>query len=131
MISNKRFLLLAVIALMTFTWISCSTTKTSSTKSPVDNYVGKWRYEAPDMPDDNTGVLVISKEGDGYNCLAITDGGNEQPIDIEIVDGKLTGFWEDGMGSRVDMTGVFNGKELSGSLSVDAYDISYSALKEE
>jgi len=131
MISKNRFLLLVSLTFLTFTWISCSTSKTTGTKTEVDSYVGKWKYEAPDMPDDNTGVLVISKNDEGYSCMALTDGGNEQAINIEIVDGKLTGYWEDGMGTRVDMTGLFNGKELSGSLTVDAYEISYKAEKVE
>ncbi len=131
MIAKKRFLLLVVVTFLAFSWISCSTTKTSGTKSVVDSYVGKWKYEAPDMPDDNTGVLVISKVEDGYSCLALTDGGNEQAIDIEIVDGKLIGSWDDGMGTKVEMSGVFEGKELSGTLAIDVYEIAYSATKIE
>jgi hypothetical protein len=33
------------------------------------------------MSSDNTGILVISNEGEDYNCLVITDSGYRRQID--------------------------------------------------
>ena len=108
-------------------WTSCATKRASG---PA--YVGKWKYEIPDMPsDDNTGVLVISKEGDEYKCVALTDYGNEQPMDeFDIQDGKMKASY-DAQGTRVEVSGTFEGNVITGTISAQGMTLDWSASKVE
>jgi hypothetical protein len=126
MVRKYSFLIVLAIVSITILWSSCKTSKSSG---PV--YVGKWKYEVPDMPGNNTGTLVISKEGDNYSCVAVTDFG-DQPIDsFDIQDGKLIASFTDAGGTLVEFDGVFDGNTLTGKISAQGMSLDYSAMKIE
>ena len=108
-------------------WTSCATKKT-----PGLNYVGKWKYEVPEMPGgDNTGVLVISRIDDLYKCIAITDYGNEQPMDnFDIQDGKIVASY-DAQGTQVEVLGTIEGNSITGTISAQGMTLDWSAIKVE
>ena len=126
MIKKVNILFFLTLLCFALVWTSCSTSKT---KGP--SYVGKWRYEVPDMQGTNTGILVISKEGDAYKCVALTDDGYEQLIDnFDITDGKISASY-DSMGTLVEFDGLFDGNNLSGILSAEGMSMGYTATKVE
>jgi len=126
MIKKVDNLLFAIIFGMLLVSAGCATNLSSS-----EIYLGKWRYEVPDMPDDNTGILVINKEASGYTCVALTDGGYEQPFEsFNIEDGKVTGSYES-QGYVVTVDGIFEGNKLTGKVYAGGMELTYSAVKEE
>ena len=126
MIKKENINFILAILLLSLVWTSCSTSKTSGL-----SYVGKWRYEIPDLSNDNTGILIISKEGNAYKCVAYTDSGYEQPIDkFDITDGKITASY-DSMGTLVEFNGTFDGNNLSGIISAENMSMGYTATKIE
>ncbi len=126
MIKKVTNLSVAIIFVILLISAGCAT-KTSSSEI----YLGKWRYEVPDLPEDNTGILVISKEESGYSCIALTDGGYEQPFEtFDIQDGKVTGSYES-QGYEVTVDGIFEGNKLTGKVSAGGMEMTYSAVKEE
>ena len=121
---NFSFFIL-MFSLLLF-WTSCATKKASG-----PSYVGNWKYEVPEMPGDNTGVLVISQEGDAYKCMAITDSGYEQNMDnFEIQDGKLIASY-DSQGTAVEVLGTFEGNAITGTISAQGMTLDWSAVKVE
>ena len=121
---NLSFLIL-IFSIM-FVWTSCATKKASG-----PSYVGNWKYEVPEMPGDNTGVLVISKESDAYKCVAITDSGYEQNMDnFDIQDGKFMASY-DSQGVAVEVTGTFDGNTVTGTISAQGMTMDWSAVKVE
>lgn len=121
---NLSFFVL-IVSLM-FIWTSCATKKASG-----PSYVGNWKYEVPEMPGDNTGVLVISKEGDAYKCMAITDSGYEQNMDnFDIQDGKITASY-DSQGTPVELLGSIEGNAITGTVSAQGMTLDWSAVKVE
>ena len=123
---KAKILFFLVLLFFAFTWTSCATGRASG-----KSYIGKWRYEIPDMTSDNSGILVISKEGDNYKCIAYTDSGYEQPIDkFNITDGKISASY-DSMGTLVEFDGTFDGNNLSGIISAEDVTMSYTATKVE
>jgi hypothetical protein len=127
MIKKSNLFFITTLLAFGLFWTSCSSTRTTG-----PSYVGKWKYEVPDMPSDNTGILVISKVGDGYSCVAITDSGYEQSMDkFDIQDGQLKAAFTDGGGSQVELDGTFEGDNLSGTISAQGMSIGYSATKIE
>lgn len=108
-------------------WTSCATNKASG-----PSYVGNWKYEVPEMPgDDITGVLVISKEGDAYKCMAITDSGYEQPMDnFDIQDGKIIASY-DSQGTLVEVLGTIEGNTITGTIAAQGMTLDWSAVKVE
>jgi len=118
------FIVLLVIALL---WTSCATKKAAG-----PSYVGKWKYEVPDMPgDDNTGVLIISKDGDVYTCVAVTDFGYEQPMDnFDIQEDSLMASY-DSQGTLVVVAGTFEGNTIKGTISAQGMVLDWSAIKVE
>ena len=122
--ANLSFFIL-IVSLM-FIWTSCATKKASG-----PSYVGNWKYEVPEMPGDNTGVLVVSKEGDAYKCMAITDSGYEQNMDnFDIQDGKMIASY-DSQGTAVEVLGTFEGNTITGTLSAQGMTLDWSAVKVE
>ena len=122
--ANLSFFILFV-SLM-FIWTSCATKKASG-----PSYVGNWKYEVPEMPGDNTGVLVVSKEGDAYKCMAITDSGYEQNMDnFDIQDGKMIASY-DSQGTAVEVIGTFEGNTITGTISAQGMTLDWSAVKVE
>jgi len=125
----KKINLLFLLTVIAFTLFNTSC-KTGKTSGP--SYVGKWQYVVPDMPDDNTGVLVISKDGDSYNCIAITDGGTEQPMEsFDILDGKIIASYSDGMGTKVEVGGTIEDNKIIGIISAQGMTLDWSATKVE
>ncbi len=117
------FILIFSFALI---WTSCATKKASG-----PSYVGNWKYEVPEMPGDNTGVLVISKEGDAYKCMALTDSGYEQNMDnFDIQDGKIIASY-DSQGTLVEVMGTIEGNTISGTISAQGMTMDWSAVKVE
>jgi hypothetical protein len=122
---NLSFFIL-IVSLM-FIWTSCATKKASG-----PSYVGNWKYEVPEMPGgDNTGVLVISKEGEGYKCMAITDSGYEQNMDnFDIQDGKFIASY-DSQGTPIEVLGTFEENTITGTISAQGMTLDWSAVKVE
>ena len=108
-------------------WTSCATKKASG-----PSYVGKWKYEVPDMPsDDNTGILVISMADDVYKCIAITDSGYEQPMDnFDIQDGNIVASY-DSQGTIVEVLGTIEGNSITGTILAQGMTLDWSAIKVE
>lgn len=108
-------------------WTSCATKKATG-----PSYVGKWKYEVPEMPGgDNTGVLVISRIDDTYKCLAITGYGNEQPMDnFDIQDGKIIASY-DSQGTLIEVLGTIEGNTITGTIAAQGMTLDWSAIKVE
>ena len=108
-------------------WSSCATKKASG-----PSYVGKWKYEVPEMPGgDNTGVLVVSKEGEAYKCMYITDSGNEQVMDnFDIQDDKIIASYDE-QGTAVEVLGTIEGNTITGTISAQGMTLDWSAVKVE
>ena len=122
----KKTNVLFILAIITFTlvWTSCKTGKSSG-----PSYVGKWKYEVPDMPDNNTGVLVISKEGDNYSCVAVTDYGDQKIDSFDIQDGQIKASFTDAGGTLVEFDGSSDGKNLSDTVVIQVISMSYTTMK--
>ena len=126
MIKKANLSFFILIVSLIFIWTSCATKKASG-----PSYVGNWKYEVPEMPGDNTGVLVVSKEGDTYKCVAITDSGYEQNMDnFDIQDGKMIASY-DSQGTAVEVLGTFEGNTITGTLSAQGMTLDWSAVKVE
>jgi len=119
---NLTFGFIFIILLFT----GCAATKTS--KSSV---VGTWKYELKEMPDgQNTGMMIISKKGEGLTCHVKTDEGYELDFESFVVKaGKLESYYYNGDGSRVDVTGSFSGNEFKGSASAGGMTITVTASR--
>jgi len=122
---NLSFFIL-IVSLM-FIWTSCATKRASGS-----SYVGNWKYEVPEMPGgNNTGVLVVSKEGEAYKCLYITDYGNEQVMDnFDIQDGKIIASYDE-QGTAVEVLGTIDGNTITGTISAQGMTLDWSAVKVE
>jgi hypothetical protein len=127
MIKKVNLSFLIVFVLLAVIWTSCATNKASG-----PSYVGKWKYEVPEMPgDDNTGVLVISKVDDAYKCMALTDYGNEQVMEnFDIQDGKIIASY-DSQGTLVEVSGTIDGNAITGTISAQGMTLDWSATKVE
>lgn len=101
-------------------------------KTLAPTYVGKWKYEIPDMTSEaNTGDLVISTVEDVYICMSITDNGYEQPIDnFDIQDKKII-VSNDSQGTLVEVLGTIEGNTITGTIAAQGMTLDWSAIKVE
>ena len=101
----------------------CAVTKTGS-----QSVAGTWRYELKDMPsDDNSGVMIITQNGKELACHVKTDSGYELDFEsFEVTHGSLTSHYLD-QGSRVDVSGSFEGDLFTGKAETSGMIIGVTA----
>lgn len=126
MTKQLNLISLALITILVMIDMGCATRKALS-----DNYLGRWKYIVPDLTDNNTGVLIINREGSGYTCLAITDGGYEQPFETcTIEEDQFMGSYNT-QGMKVTVEGIIDNNMINGKAHLQGMEFTWSAVKEE
>jgi hypothetical protein len=103
----------------------------AATRSGKNSIVGSWKYELKELPaGQNSGMMIISKKGEGFACHVKTDEGYE--LDFEsftVTDNKLVSYYYQEDGSRVDVTGTFSGNQFNGSAAAAGMTITVTATR--
>ncbi len=121
---NLRLNLLIVIAI-SLLWTGCTTTKVSK-----ENYAGKYNYVITTPMGEQSGYVIINRDGDKYTGIVGSDQGTT-PIQNLVVEGnKLTGNFEF-MSYDISMDGLFSASALEGKFVAEGYEIPYKAVKEQ
>ena len=99
-------------------------------------FTGTWDYTVRDLPQGTiTGQLIIAAketESGGYDCHVISSDGMAD-FDMEdciIVESVFTGFYYD-QGSRIDVSGTFEGNTLKGFVTAQGTEFPLELRKEE
>ena len=103
----------------------------ASSKKVVDASIGTWDYVVKNTPEgDLNGTLVIAKEGESYTGYMESTQGRLDLNDVKIENGNLNCNF-DYMGYQILMTGLFEGDNFTGKVSVDYNDFIVTATRKE
>jgi len=109
-------------------WSGCTATKSS--RSAIPDYIGQWNYSL-DLPDQTiNGYLKFSQEGDEVIGMIGGDDWETQLSDFAINEEKVSGSF-DYMEYTVNVSGIFEGDVLKGTLSAEGYEFPFEANKQQ
>ena len=125
MTRKSFFNLLTIFIFSIFLMGGCATVRTGKT-----SVAGTWKYELKDLPSgQNSGMMIISKNGKELECHVKTDEGYELDFESFVVKkGQLTGHYTQ-EGGRVDVTGTFSGDDFTGKAEASGMTIMVSAKR--
>ena len=92
-----------------------------ASKEAVWTPAGSWDFVVKNTPEgDVNGVLVLTKNGDGYTATMSTPDGNIELDDVKVEDKTFTAVLNYS-GYQLDVEGKFEGESLNGTIAM-GYD---------
>jgi hypothetical protein len=121
----RNFALMLAVALA---FSSCASTKVA--KDPHAPYLGEWDYQVLELPVDNDGTFVISKEEGVLKATMVSPMGETPLEEITIVENVLKSEFEV-EGYFIELEGTFDGNTYSGFFLVQGSEFVMKMTKKE